>query len=89
VSAPVRYRKKPVEIEAWQLTPETLDDIRFWLSDHGERSYPAFDGSGLIIPTLEGDMEAEWDDFIIKGIEGEFYPCKPRIFQNSYDKADS
>lgn len=81
----MRYRKKPVEIEAQRLTPATLDDIRFWLADFGMGSYPAFDGTGLVIPTLEGDMVAKWDDFVIKGVQDEFYPCKPGIFESTYD----
>jgi hypothetical protein len=44
---------------------------------------------GLIIATLEGAMRADVDDFIIKGIKGEFYPCKPDIFEQTYDKITS
>ena len=43
------------------------------------------DNENLIIKTLEGDMTADKNDFIIKGIMGEFYPCKPDIFEQSYD----
>jgi hypothetical protein len=83
----MKYRKKPVEIEAQQLTTGNLEELRLWLADHGYGSYAAFDGSGLVIPTLEGDMTATWDDWIIKGVQDEFYPCKPDIFKATYEEA--
>lgn len=43
-------------------------------------------GKKMIIPTLEGDMEASLGDYIIKGVNGEFYPCKPDIFEKTYEK---
>lgn len=42
--------------------------------------------TGIVIETLEGDMEASYGDFIIKGVNGEFYPCKPEIFEKTYEK---
>lgn len=77
-----RYRKKPVEIEAVQWTGENLDEVLGFMSwrnaSHDERS-------GLAIHTLEGNHSASPGDFIIKGIAGEFYPCKPEIFTRTYD----
>lgn len=85
------YRKKPVEIEARLLTPDTSSSIVSWLKDHDViatlwSKSPMRAVTGLIIPTLEGKHEASYGDYIIKGIAGEFYPCKPEIFTNSYDE---
>lgn len=82
-----RYRKKPVEIEARRVPSEWVGDaplavmeIAGWCD--GWVVYPA----GIRIPTLEGDMRAEPGDYVICGIKGEFYPCKPDIFEASYDE---
>ena len=85
------FRKKPVEIEARELTPETAGDIVAWLAEHGVEAKswskpPMRALSGLLIPTLESPHEASWGDYVIKGIAGEFYPCKPDIFVNSYEE---
>lgn len=84
------YRKKPVQIEARLLTYETAPDIAAWLAEYKlSVNYwsppPMRQVKGLIIPTLEGYHEASFGDYIIKGIAGEFYPCKPEIFHNSYE----
>lgn len=70
-------RKKPVVIEAWQnvLGAEPVPE---WLRD-------ATPGVPIIIPTLEGDMRADVGDFIIRGVKGEVYPCKPDIFAATYE----
>lgn len=88
------FRKKPVEIEARELTPETASDIIAWLAEHGVEAKswskpPMRALSGLLIPTLESPHEASWGDYVIKGIAGEFYPCKPDIFANSYEEVIS
>ena len=83
----MKYRKKPVEIDAIQ-----------WVSDNIEQVYEML-GDNLIINTdkdkdevkhfintLEGKMEMSWGDYIIKGVKGEFYPCKPDIFELTYEK---
>lgn len=79
-----RYRKKPVEIEAIRVPDEggefTPDEVH-WLPDGVERTP---DGS-VFIHTLEGIMEARPGDWIIRGVKGEFYPCKPDIFAATYD----
>ena len=77
----MRYRKKPVVIEAvrWTgtITPEMEDLL-------GEvKVLPK--GSSLLIPTLEGVMEARRGDYIIRGVNGELYPCKPDIFKKTYE----
>lgn len=78
----MKYRKKPVVIEAIQLnhTTDSQEQIIAWSGI--ARKGP--DG-GLIIPTLEGDMTANTGDYIIKGVKGEFYPCKPDIFEATYE----
>ena len=81
-----RYRKKPVEIEA-RLYDGTRDGwvrIALWLRESNVRVGMNSDGR-LFIPTLEGDMTASPGDYIIRGVQGEFYPCKPDIFEATYE----
>lgn len=82
-----KYRKKPVVIEAIQLeySTKSQDNIIEW---SGNKIRKGLDG-GLVIPTLEGDMVANTGDYIIKGVNGEFYPCKPDIFEKTYDEVGS
>jgi hypothetical protein len=89
----MKYRKKPVVIEAvqWHPNPETWEKIRelegviedpcqmiVWYSIWGS----------LSVPTLKGDMMAEDGDWIIKGVHGEFYTCKPDIFEQTYEPVE-
>ena len=78
----LKYRKNPVEIEAvqWNGTNK-LEILEFLDGANGE-----FKGSGLFIYTLEGTMRASVQDYIVKGVSGEFYPCKPEIFDMTYEK---
>ncbi len=80
----MKYRKKPVVIEANQLTIENAHALALWSNAilHESKFIPEF----LIIHTLEGDHKAEIGDWIIKGVNGEFYPCKPDIFEKTYEK---
>lgn len=81
-----KYTKKPVEIEAVQWTGENLLEILNFCS-----SCFSYERNGLkvlTISTLEGNMNASYGDFIIKGVKGEFYACKPDIFEMTYDKVD-
>jgi hypothetical protein len=84
------YRKKPVVIEAVQL--ENLEIHHLMCLQHfaglGNDVFEAV-SDGLIIKTLEGTMKASIGDFIIKGVNGEFYPCKPDIFEKTYEKVGS
>lgn len=83
-----KYRKKPVVIEAWQFTKENYkegfskyfekENISLWSQYGGE----VIEGE---IITLEGTMKVSENDFIIKGVNGEFYPCKPDIFEKTYE----
>ncbi|MDM7529985.1 hypothetical protein [Lacticaseibacillus paracasei] len=84
----MKYRKKPVEIEAIQFAddPDTLIKINDVLGlDPVNVSYEDPDNPVLKIPTLEGVMTAQVGDYIIKGVHGEFYPCKPDIFEETYE----
>lgn len=97
-----RFRKKPVEIEARQVpvynenepvTPYLDESIAlaewcggtsFMMGGYRDDD----DDYRIEIPTLEGTMKASPGDWIIKGVQGEFYPCKPDIFEQTYEKAD-
>lgn len=82
------YRKKPVVIEALEYTGYNLEDIKKW-NDEIYESAANVDGEfvkQLFIPTLEGEMTAQLGDFIIKGVQGECYPCKPDIFEQTYEQ---
>lgn len=99
-----KYRKKPVVIEAVQWTGKNIDVIKKFVGASAEFHYHITVGNmiavsetppnsgdyevGLTINTLEGDMQANVGDYIIKGVNGEFYPCKPDIFEKTYDKIE-
>ena len=82
-----KYRKKPVLIEAVQwLGQRSLGHIHEFVQDCDREVL--IDNDQLIIPTLEGDHKANLGDWIIKGVQGELYPCKPDIFEATYEPAD-
>ena len=98
----LKYRKKPVVIEAFQMTKERRADNQDWpmwmhqawqkdFHDNGSLScveYPNSDGTDeLQIRTLEGVHRVSWGDWIIQGVKGELYPCKPDIFEATYEAA--
>lgn len=84
-----KYKKKPVEIEAFQYTGDLKDRYGGWLAPawavkaFGE-NVMYYDGPELYIKTLEGDHHVSVGDFIIQGVHGELYPCKPDIFEKTY-----
>lgn len=84
------YRKKPVEIEAFHFNMESLkelEELREFLKDADvDNNY--LNEEKLYIETLEGTMCANVGDYIIKGVKGEFYPCKPDIFELTYEKVN-
>ena len=85
-----KYRKKPVVIEAKRFETnnddgECLDELVKWITDCG--GVASHNGTDLFISTLEGEMRGEVGDMIIKGVNGEFYPCKSDIFEKTYDEA--
>ena len=88
----MRYRKKPVEVEAvlFKGGPDDALEVIKWIQSGGGRaSYETVDMDtihGMIgIQTLEGRMHATPGDYIIRGVQGEFYPCKPDIFEQTYE----
>lgn len=98
-----RYRKKPVEVEARRLTQREAHDVYLWVEEH-VGSFDVNDASAptpaqgvsidavngfMVIATMEGLMQAKPGDWIIRGVAGEFYPCKPDIFEQTYEPADA
>ncbi len=82
-----KYRKKPVVIEALKYQAELGNNrVVNWLAQQGANisDWLFFDGE-ITIPTLEGKMKVSDGDWIIKGVKGEFYPCKPDIFEATYE----
>ena len=78
------YRKKPVVVEAVQWTGENHAEMCEFIDPEVFEIIPRV---GLVIHTLEGDHHASPGDYIIKGVNGEFYPCKPDIFEKIYESA--
>jgi len=84
------YTKKPITIHAVQLTPENHQDVAHTIAEAGYNvrywtKPPMRAVTGIIIETLEGNMEAGYGDWIIKGVKGEFYPCKDDIFRMNHE----
>ena len=84
----MNFRKKPVIIEAVQWTGENFKKIQEFCPSIIDMGYGGENSWPLSIPTLEGNMVAQRGDYIIKGVKGEFYPCKPDIFEATYERAD-
>lgn len=84
-----KYRKKPIVIEAVQLTPTNLEEIKVFAElgrlSHGNAQLEDGKRLKVFIPTLEGLMTANQEDWIIRGVAGELYPCKNDIFLATYD----
>lgn len=90
----MKYRKKPVVIEAVQWTGLNIEEVRDFIGE--PLQVETVDSAWkvgkmppvvkIIISTLEGDMLASKGDYIIKGVQGEFYPCKPDIFETTYEE---
>jgi hypothetical protein len=78
----IRYKTRPCEIEAIQWTGKNIIEILDW----GQGNILWNDVDDLFIDTLEGRMKADINDYIIKGLRGEFYPCKPNVFEKKYEK---
>lgn len=76
----MKYRKKPVVVEAIQYNGENKVEIQLFMNMYLDEVYKR-----LRIPTYEGYVFASIGDYIIKGVKGEFYPCKPDIFEKTYE----
>ncbi len=96
----VQFRKKPVVIEAVQFDGRNIEEIVAFATEQGELPHAPDDphihaGIGYTpalgeayIPTLEGTMTARAGDWIIRGVKGEIYPCKPDIFSATYESVE-
>jgi hypothetical protein len=90
----MKYRKKPVEVEAvlFYGGPANGKIAAEWCGgryvEEAKASDPTYVASWIEIPTLEGVMRASRGDYIIRGVRGEFYPCKPDIFLETYEAVD-
>lgn len=81
----MKFRKKPVVVEAVHWTGMNLEEVNAFLDDGMDEEL--FPDAPITIETLEGDVTAQVGDWIIKGIKGEVYPCKPGIFEATYESA--
>lgn len=96
MSKPQKFRKKPVVIEAMEYDGTNADQLIEFMGGtkqaNAETKTRPGPGRGvhqeLVIHTLEGDMSASLNDWIIRGVQGEFYPCKPDIFAATYERED-
>jgi hypothetical protein len=82
-----KYRKKPVVIEAIQWNGKNMYDVIEFSGASDDFVFP-LNEDYCVIETLEGNHKCSLDDFIIKGVQGEFYPCKPDIFEQTYEKVE-
>lgn len=81
----MKVRKKPVVVEAKRISIEHLYVVAKWCGGGVKGESLPRDQRGIDIQTLEGEMRGEMGDWIIKGVNGEFYPCKPGIFEKTYE----
>ena len=91
----MKFRKKPVVIEAVQLKEDNCEEVKAFINDgsleiirtemHNLDLTSVIYESDYLINTLEGQMRISLGDWVIKGVNGEFYPCKPDIFEKTYD----
>ena len=91
----MKYKKKPVVVEAIQWTGNTTEIKEFCgnncsynVDDSAWNVGKGMPHEELVIHTLEGEMKASRNDYIIKGVNGEFYPCKPDVFEKTYELAE-
>ena len=84
----MKYRKKPVIIEAIQWNGLNLEEIKWFMKEQFKDVSVSEISFGLQIPTLEGTMTVSLGDFIIRGVKGEYYPCKPDIFEKTYEPVE-
>lgn len=91
----MKFRKKPVIVEAMRFSTNnevcspTMDAIVNWANQGKEKCVAWHNCTDIFIVTLEGEMKAKVGDWIIKGIKGEFYPCKADIFEATYERVQT
>jgi hypothetical protein len=92
-----KYRKKPVVIEAYQYEGDFVSSGNWtapdWVNEAYNNGVLVYKEVGntppeLYVKTIEGDMKCNYKDYIIKGVKGELYPCKPDIFEETYEQVD-
>lgn len=91
MASPLKFRKKPVTIEAMQYDGVNTYDVIDWIDQNSPTGQDAVhdpEDGAVCIKTLEGVMSAQIGDWIIRGVQGEFYPCKPDIFEATYESAN-
>lgn len=89
----MKYRKKPVVVEAFQFDGDFMNAkgkyyVPEWAVNAHKQGILFFKGPELYVKTLEGIMHVEHLDYVIKGVQGELYPCKPDIFEKTYEKVE-
>lgn len=85
----MKYRRVPLVLEAHQLTKDSVSKIKEWTKQDlpwWANGYSPTNITGVYLQTLEGTVQATFGDYIVKGIDGEFYPCKPDIFARIYEE---
>lgn len=89
---PKIFRKKSIEVSAIQFTKQNLDDIKAWFPDikiiMSSCNAIGSNPKEYYIITLEGNMRLNIGDWIIRGVKGEYYPCKPDIFKFTYEEVE-
>lgn len=89
-----KYRKKPVVIDAWRVSDlidiynHGLADLPISVFEAHKRGEFSFFPNRVLVYTLEGDMQGDFDDYIIRGVKGELYPCKPDVFKATYERVN-
>lgn len=84
-----QYRKRPVVVEAMQFTNETKDQVYNFVRCNCYADWDSEGNPALRIETLEGEMTARLGDWVIKGVKGEFYPCRADIFEATYEPVEA
>jgi hypothetical protein len=87
----MKFRKKPVVIEAYKFTGDGMDAMNWaedFIAPDGINPIVIKLGHGLVVETLEGDIKVSEGDWIICGVNKEFYPCKPDIFDKTYEAVE-
>lgn len=84
----MKYRKIPIVIEAIQWTGDNYNAVCKFVGKRLDLAECQKALLGLVINTLEGDMVASLGDYIIRGVKGEYYPCKPDIFEETYEEVE-
>lgn len=79
------FRKKPVEVEAMQFTGDNYEEVISW-ADSDDVYRRTFESDRIEVVTHHGLAQAEKGDWVVKGVDGEFYPCRPDVFEKTYHR---